>query len=784
MIAALRFTSVNIISVRAFRLVCWIWIALLPVGCNPTRYIPENHYLLSKNKLKFEKKTVDKDQLKNYIRQNPNKKILGFRFHLGLYNLSTLEKDNWFHRWLRKIGEAPVIYDPGLRLRSKDQLQQYVRNKGYFNAEVTDMTTFRRQKAAVSYHVNAGDPYTIRKVAYRFDDPSLQDIILSDTSRALLKPGIRYDIELLQEERQRLEIFLKNRGYYNFTKEYVYFEVDTTVGNQQVDLFLGVKPYQVRVTPNRFSTEPHRKYRVDQITVFMDFDPARAMAEGADYYKDLDTLEFREITFTGKNTDFSVRPRVVNRSVYLQEGKRYRLEDVNKTQQHLASLRVFKGISIQFSEQDYRPVQPGDDYMLNCQIQLIPVTQQSYTVELEGTNSSGNLGVAGNLVYQHRNLFRGAEIFDVKFKGAIETLTESERGLNNTLELGAEAGLRFPVFLMPFFNMENFVRNYDPKTRISLAYNYQQRPDYTRTIANASFGYRWEGNRFNAHTVNPFELYAVRIFDIDSAFQNRIRGTYLEYSYKNVMISEFNYNFVFNNQNIRRKTDFTYFRFNVGTAGNILSGVNNLLQTSIPNGAYRLFGTDFAQFVKADIDLSYHQVLNESNEFVYRIFSGLGYPYGNSLALPFEKKYFSGGANSLRAWQVRSLGPGSYYDPASLRFPNLTGDIKLEANFEYRFKLFWVLEGALFFDGGNIWDMNARDGREGAEFSWNRFYREIALGTGFGTRFDFSFFLFRLDMGLKMRDPKELPGKRWVLGTKRWTMKDDFSLQIGIGYPF
>ncbi|MGC9470791.1 MAG: BamA/TamA family outer membrane protein [Bacteroidales bacterium] len=767
------------------RLFWYAAIFILPLAsCNPTKYVPENEYLLHKNKLKFEKRKIEKDQLRSYLRQHPNKKILGVRFHLGLYNLSNLEKDNWFHNWLRKIGEPPVIYDPRLRELSRDQLKQYIRNKGYFNAEVTDMATFRKQKATVSYHIHAGDPYTLRELNYRFEDPTLEEVVLADSAQTLLKPGVRYEQDLLQEERQRLETFLKNRGYFNFSKEYIYFEVDSTVGNHQVDVFLGIKPYQVRVTPTRFSTEPHRKYRINQVNVFMDFDPVQALAQGNSYFSDLDTMVYRGISFTGKDLDFTVRPRVVTRSNYIVEGNRYRLEDVDKTYEHLSSLRIFKGINIQFFEDPYRPVGPDDEYLLNCQIQLTPMTRQSYTVEVEGTNSSGNLGVAGNFIYQHKNLFRGAEIFDLKFKGAIETLAENESGLKNTLELGAEANLQLPVYLLPFLNKESFVKKYDPKTRITTAYNFQRRPDYTRTIANASFGYHWDGNRFNSHTVNPFELYAVRIFNISPYFMDRIRGTYLEYSYKNVMIPEFTYNFVFNNQNIKRKTDFIFFRFNAGMAGNLLTGFHKLVDTPKPNGAYRLFGMEYAQYVKSDFDLSFHQVLNESNEFVYRLFGGIGYPYGNSRALPFEKKYFSGGANSLRAWHVRSLGPGSYYDEANLRYPNLTGDIKMEANVEYRFKLFWVMEGALFLDAGNVWDISARDERTGAEFKWNRFYREIAMGTGLGFRFDFTFVLFRLDLGMKVRDPREPEHLRWVIGTERWTLKDDFTLQIGIGYPF
>jgi outer membrane protein assembly factor BamA len=244
-----------------------------------------------------------------------------------------------------------------------------------------------------------------------------------------------------------------------------------------------------------------------------------------------------------------------------------------------------------------------------------------------------------------------------------------------------------------------------------------------------------------------------------------------------------NYSLIFTNQNLQKSKDFIYFKFNSELAGNILYAAFKASGAEKTDGAYELFKVSFAQYALGDIDFRYYNILNPGNKIVYRFFAGAGLPYKNSTALPFEKQYFSGGANSIRAWQVRDLGPGSYIDTTHTTYSNQTADIKLEANLEYRFKLFWVLEGALFVDAGNIWAINNNDNREGAQFKFDRFYKDIAVGTGFGTRFDFSFFIFRFDLGIKTRDPEYPDGQKWVFGSRQLG-RNDFVLNLGIGYPF
>ncbi len=749
------------------------------ISCRSTKYIPENQYLLKNYKIEADSRKIKKDELDKFVRQRPNKKILGIRFFLRVYNMSNIKKNNWLNRWLRKIGEEPVVYDPFVTERTTRQLASYLQNKGYFNASVSDTVLKDNQKASVIYRVKANDPYRIRRVFYEIEDSSLVELILSDTARSLIRPNKIFDVDLLQSERERIEINMKNRGYYYFSREYVFFAADSTIGKRNIDITIGVKKYLHPLGNNEFELRPHPKYSINKVYVFMNYDPREALISQADYLQRFDTITYENLHLLYQG-DLNLKPRVIVQSTFLRPGEVYRQENVDRTYRNLFALRVFRLTNIRFREVLTEEGMPA----LDAVIQLTPFNRQAYTLEVEGTNSSGDFGFGGNLLYENRNIFRGAEIFNMKLKGGFETLRESEKSVfSNTFEYGIESNLRIPKFLLPI-RSHSFVQKYNPRTNFTLAYNYQKRPDYTRTIANFSIGYQWRGNRFTTHIVKPIEFNAVQLPFVTQSFLDLISGTILEYSYQNHLISETNYSFIYNNQEFGRAKDFKFFRFNIEFAGNSLAALYNLADAPKTDDSYLLFGTEFAQFTRSDVDFRYYQYLNEGNSIVYRIFAGTGLPYGNSRALPFNKKYFSGGANSIRAWQVRSLGPGSYYEETDRSFPNRTADIKLEANLEYRFDMFWVLEGALFLDAGNIWAINGKDLREGAVFKPDKFYKDIAIGTGFGTRFDFSFFVFRLDLGMKLRNPANDPGNRWIPWDRKLKFSDDFVINIGIGYPF
>jgi outer membrane protein assembly factor BamA len=748
-------------------------------SCSSIKYVPEDQYLLDKYKLKVDAPGIRAKELNPYVRPEPNKKILGTKFHLRLYNLSG-EKDNGINRWLRRIGEEPVLYDPYQKERNNEQLGLYLRNKGYYYSTVLDTVEFKRGKALLSYDITAGRPYRIRKISYNLEDTTLNDLILPDSVNSLLHTGDLFDVDMMQQERNRIQERLRNNGYYNFSKEYLYYEVDSALNSFQVDLVFGIRKFVQASEDGYFDQVPHRKYHVDKVYIYPEFDPQQAITDYQGYIEGMNQLEYSGFDFLFEG-DLRANAGIISQSVFIIPGEMYDYEKVRQSHQHLSSLRIYRLVNILFEEAELSDSLDYDTYPLVCHIQLSPATLQSATVGLEGTNSSGNIGMEGNLNYQHRNVFGGAENFRFRVSGAVETIREvEEAGYGNMIELGGEAGINIPKFLLPF-KTEQFIRKFNPKTNISVAYNYQRRPDYTRSVFNTTFGYIWRGNDFTTHIVNPLQLNFVEMVDASTDFIDSIQDTYLRYSFEDRLILGTSYTWIYSNQDIQKAEDFVYLRTYLASSGLLMSGISNaasLEQDSL--GRYSLLGNEYAQYVKGEVEFRYFNYLDDKSSIIYRLFCGVAYPYGNSITIPYEKQYFSGGANGIRAWQVRNLGPGSYRGFTS-RYPNTTADIKLEANLEYRFKLFWVLEGALFVDAGNIWSITPEDEREGAEFAWNKFYKEIAVGTGLGLRMDFSFFIFRFDLGLQARDPAEPEGSRWVL--LNLPMRTP-QINIAIGYPF
>lgn len=751
-------------------------------SCSTTKYVPENKYLLDKYKVRLNKRKIKDEEFRSYIKPKPNKSILGFKFYLFIYNLSDKDKNNWINRSLRTIGEEPVVYDELQVDKTKNQLELYLRKKGYYDAQVTDTALFHKRKVKVVYEVEENIPYKFGSIKYSFEDSAFAFYILRDTLQSLIKRGNIFDEDVISSERDRIELLLRNRGYYKFVKEeYLFFEADSSRKSHTVDLKFIFRKFREVNPDGLVDIKPHPRYKIGDVFINTDFKSTETMVDRTEHEEDQDTSVFENfnIIYSG---DPYINPDVIAASTFVLPGEYYNLENVNLSYRHLSSLEVFRQVTIFFSEPEGQ--QELTERKLNCNINLTPYFSQSVTVDPEVTNSSGNIGGRGNLIYQHRNLFHGAENFDFRIKGGIETQKETNNNnFGNLIELGAETNLKIPKFFLPF-PTEQFMRKFSPKTSISLAYSYQHRPEYTRTIANMSFGYIWKGNRNLTHNLNPLELNYVTIPQMSQEFNDWLQGKYIAYSYQPHMLAFSSYNVVFSNQRIQSYRDFIYVRYTLESAGNILYSIIKMGDFQKENVPYELFNTEFAQYLRSDVDFRYYNIVNQYTSVVYRIFAGAGLPYKNSTALPFEKMYFSGGANSIRAWQVRDLGPGSFIELNPGPFPNKTADIKLEFNIEYRFKLFWLMKGAFFMDAGNIWSSNSKDEREGAIFRLDKFYRDIAVGTGFGTRFDFSFFIFRLDLGIKIKDPVYPAGKRWWFIDNRKLHRNDFVLNFGIGYPF
>jgi outer membrane protein assembly factor BamA len=746
-------------------------------SCSSTKFVPEDEHLLTNVKIKNKARDISREKLKPYVRQHENTKLLGFwKFYLGLYNLSGQDDDKGFNRWLRRIGEEPVIFDPYLVSQSAQQMKLYLNNQGYFQASVNDTVIYHgKQKAKVVYSIDPGDRYYINDVDYRIEDDSIRNEVLADTLETLLREGRPFTVELHERERERINENLRNKGFYKFSEEFIYFLSDTSIGDYRVnDSLIVMSPEEV------LGKKHHQKYRIDNVLFQVGIGTNELLNEDTVRVTNgFDTLRIEDVYIVYED-ELSFKPQLLTSSTYIRSNDYFNAELVDRTHQLLSSLRLFRYINIRFRETGR--TNNNNEPLLDCIISLSPGKPQSFSVDIEGTNSSGNIGAAGSFNYQHKNLFKGGEFFTLNTRLARQNqFVRSSTEEFNTIEIGGEASIVIPRFWIPL-RIQQFRQRYNPKTNLSLAYNYQRRPDYTRTIANARLGYNWRSSRYITHAFYPLEFNLVNIPNLSREFEERISETFLRYTYEDHLIVNMNYSFLFNQQTLGQKNDFWYFRANLESAGNVLSLLSPLWENG-NNGDYsRLLGIRYAQYVKSDIDLRFHNRIDRYTSLVWRFFAGVGVPYGNLNVLPFEKRYFSGGANSIRAWPVRGLGPGSYSEE-EFRFYNQTGDMKMEMNLEYRFKLFWLLEGALFVDAGNIWSIRESSSPEGGLFDVRNFYEEIAVGTGIGARFDFNYFIFRFDMGLKTHDPSLPEGERWIPLSRPWRW-DDVGFNFAIGYPF
>lgn len=747
------------------------------VGCKSTKYVPEGDYLLKKVAIKRSSKEVSKEDLRPYIRQKANDQIFWFvKFHLGLYNFSGEDQSIWWNRWLRDIGEAPVLFKDDFVAQSSKQLKQSLVNRGFFQADVKDTVIYNHQKrkVKVQYNVHFGPQYKIYDVKYKIDDDTIRKIVFKDTLNSLLKPDAPFSASLHNDERERITNSLRRKGYYDFSKEYIWFLSDSLYGNYQIGDSLMLKRVVVKGSAGQDSSVLHSRYRINSVTYNLSYDPQYSISGDTVV---IDTLRYNNSIILYKSKAY-IKPSVLLLSSQVAKGDVYDYLHVQRTQTMLTSLRVFNMVNVNFKELG---IKDSTGYkLLDCNIALSRAKAQFFSVGLEGTNSSGNFGLGSKFKYQHRNLFNGAELFD--FNVRLAGQRQYTRALDpfTTLELGAETGIELPKFLVPI-KIETFRRAYNPKTILSLSYDYQKRPDYYRTISNAQISYNWRSSRFVNQNLTPISFNYVRIPSVDPTFWASIENTFLRYSYQDHLVLNSAYAYVFSQQRPGKRENFWYVRGAVEEAGNLLNQLK-FLTTNSGDGYRDLFNVRYAQYVKGEVDMHYTFFASKFNSLAYRCFFGLAYPYGNMDVMPFEKQYFSGGANGIRAWAVRGIGPGSH-KPGSTSVFNQMGDMKLEMNAEYRYKLFWVLEGAIFADAGNIWTTRYRAEVPDGFFRFNTFVEQIAIGTGAGLRMDFNYFLLRLDFGIQARDPSREAGDRWTLFRYPLT-SDKWTLNFAIGYPF
>jgi outer membrane protein assembly factor BamA len=750
-------------------------------SCKPTRLLTDEEYLLQKNKIKMDKNAIDKKELQSYYRQIPNKRTLViFKLPLSVYNFSHLGKERKWKNWLaRVIGEEPVIYDSLLVQRTALQFERYLKNEAYYNSNVTYRTNLHRKKAKVTYLINLNQPIVIDAVEFTVLDSLIEPLVLADTLNSLLKPGELFALSRLEDERMRISNNLRDSGYFDFTVDFIKYEVDTF--NLKADINVVVKA-NFKIGPDKTVEElPHKKYWINKVYFLPDYDPQEAIRARGSYYNLFDTIQYRDFGFIYPEIQ-NVRPKVLLKANSIEQGEQYSMSQVNNTLFYLNSLRLFRLTNINFRKES------SSDSLLNCNIQLTPATYQGFSVNLETTNTEGNFGLGGNFNYQHKNLFRGAEIFNLRFSGAFQRQTESETyDASNIIEYGVEASLETPSFILPF-RMERFYKSKRPKTIFLASYNYQHRPDYTRVINNINMGYRWRGKEYIRHIVSPLDLSLVDVRNPNESFLESIKGTFLENNYQDYFIAGGSYSLIFQNKSETKGKNYAYFRWNLGGAGNLMNLFHKEFGTrdTVVGGYYEVFDLKYAQYTLTDVDFRYYHHFNILNQLVTRFFAGVAVPYGNAEAIPFVKQYYSGGSEGIRAWRAKDLGPGTYAVPDSLadiyRYPNQMGDVKFEFNLEYRFGYNKSWRGAVFLDVGNIWSLKEDASRPGSAFDFKKFYRQLAVGSGFGFRYDMDFAVFRLDWGLPIRDPKIAGRDAWIFN-KKLQIKD-FVWNFAIGYPF
>lgn len=748
-------------------------IFLFLTSCNGIRKLGADQYLLNKSIIKTDHPEF-REEMHTILKQKPNRKILGiFRFHLGIYNLANQGRDtSKFKEWVKKtIGEEPVLVDSVLTERSTKQLRIYMENHGFFHAEVKDTTIYKRShKANVIYTIKSGVPYTVRSVKYKIKDPYLAPVILGDSSKSLIIPGQNYDYGILQAERERITSYLKNRGYYYFNNLYINYQADSSLTSKQVDIYMNVEAPSVTDSNKWY----HEQYYISEVYIQTDHDPIAAKQ-----IPPPDTTLLGGYYFTSSTPIQPVKPIQFTQHIFIRPGTLFRQDDLERTYKRLQDLGIFKFINIKYSK-----TLSGDS--LICNILLTPSPAQDYKLETEGTNTGGNLGVSGNVSYRNKNVFRGAEQFEFRLKGGLEAQKEisdstqesTNLALFNTYEIGPEISLGVPRILFP--GLKSYKFN-SPLTNIATSYNFQQRPEYRRTLANLSYSYSWKETSRKRHYIYPAEINFVKV-KLQESFRKKLidlGDPALLNSYEDQLITNGRYTYIYNSQDLSRLKSYIYFKTSFEYAGNTLWLTDRINGIKKPEGErVAIFDVPYAQYVRPDFNFNYYQVFSPSTQMVYHLEAGIGLAYGNSELMPFEKSFYAGGSNNLRAWRARSLGPGNY---SNTQLFEKNGDIKINANAEYRFDIFRNLEGALFADAGNIWLVKDDPGRPGGHFKAETFLEQVAIGSGIGIRFDFTFFILRLDWGIKMKDPVRAAGDRWIISSLKTS---DTVLNFGIGYPF
>ena len=736
--------------------------AIVLASCNTTKFVPEGQYLLNKARVRcVDDKSVSASDLRSYLRQKQNTEIFGFwKLQLHVYNTAptdtTSKTNKRLARNAHKMGEAPVIYDEELTAISMQQLRQQMNNMGYFHAEVDTQKIIKDRKIDLTYLVTAHQPYMIRH--YTVDIPEEAVRVIAEDERCKVKEGEQFSTATLDEERERISTTLRNRGYFYFEKSMLEFTADSSLNSHEVDVKIHFAPYVAQLDSASLK-KLRTRYSVRKMYYQIDYDPSH-LPDSIVLKRDSDRYG-NEYSWTGRRF---LRKDALRQASRLDPGVRYAEWRVERTYARMNALAPVKYVDIAFT--------PVGDTLLDCYITISRGRLNSFAVEVEGTYSAGDWGVAAGVNYTNKNIFKGAEVLTLGARASYEWRANGGRAI----EAKGEAGLLFPS-----------------NVKVNIAYNYQQRPEeYTRTIANAGLGYiipRTPGSRWT-HQFNLIDINYIYVPWMSDKFREQFikKASVLKASYEDHFILDWSYTGTFSTLNPRfPNRSYLQLALRAETAGNVLYGLAKA--ASLPqneSGQYMLWRIPFAQYAKGDINFTYHGIITPEHHLVGHIGLGVAVPYLNASVLPFEKRYFGGGSNSVRGWQARTLGPGTFRGNGNTMVYDLqVGDIKLDMNIEYRFKVLSFLELAAFLDAGNIWTIRDYESQPGGVFLFNEFYKQIAWSYGVGIRFDLSIFIFRVDFGVKLHDPSRIAeGKQWRTAPNGLGWKDDMTFHFAIGYPF
>ena len=745
-------------------------------GCAVRKYVPEGKTILTKYEVVNEspKYSFSKSEVSSRIVQKPNKNLFGWLPRVWVYYKTIDKTDRGFYRWVNKnFGVEPVYYNSMLTADSKRQIENYLNNTGFFKSKVVATKNDKNKRAKVVYRIKPKKPYTIRDVNRKIYDSAIAKEVQVIDNDMLVKSGDNYDVFVMDKERDLIMTHLRDNGYYFFTKENIVYEVDTNLMQKKADVTL------------RIDGQKHYKYKINKVFVYPDYDVKTANTITNDTVPFTFSLRRKEPDrqfhfIYGKNP--KVNFKTFNQVIQIHEGDDFSQKKVSQTYRALGSLKLYSLSNISFDT-----VASGNDSikLMNCTVTLQKSKIHHYNIQLEGTNSGGDLGALGSVSYRNNNIFRGSEVLRITLRGGFQAQRVEnyiiDEGLFNTKEFGAEASIMFPRFLSPV-SLHRFVSEYQPKTMLSTGYNMQIRPLYDRYIMTASFGYNWRSTNTLEHFLTPINLNTVKVlpskifaFLLDLETNQRIKDQYTDH-----LIFGLNYALIFNNQNVKKSNDFFYLKFDIETSGNLLSLFNNTPLITKNDNYHEIIGIRYAQYIKYQFDFRFYHYFRNRNVLALRFFYGQGIAYGNSNDIPFEKSFYAGGSNGMRGWQFRGLGPGEFINESGYDMEHI-GDVQLESNIEYRFPLYGVLKGALFSDVGNIWTLTNNESFPGGQFKFDKFYKQLALDAGFGIRFDFSFFLIRLDMAVPLVDPAYPEDSRLRINKLQWK---DVVWNFGIGYPF